>query len=158
MALECPQSEEQITETKKGYLTAHLWHVGAYIPMMFNEGYSAPIEGENGIKRMREALIDVSDGYYFSTGGERNCYFKTAVDTDGLCILTYRGTYRENFATSVSLTEKGRMRLIELLDMAIAQALTPEQIAEQEEAYRQWRIKRDEFFSQQKRFRWPWSK
>jgi hypothetical protein len=119
---------EEYIDTTKGYLTAQLWH-GAYVVMEFDNNYHAPVSGEDGIRLLKKSLLEF-------------CNFKIDKDNNGLCILTYKGAGCYSFSTSVTLTSTGYKRLIEILDAALAQAYTPEEIAEQERHYKEWQNKR----------------
>lgn len=136
-------SEEYI-DTIKGYLQAELWHVDAYVPMSFDNNFHAPVSGKASLEQLKDALINFTniDGEYTYIRGD-SCTFKIDKDNHGFCILTYKGTSRHNVSTSVTLSEAGRLRLIEILEAGIAQAFTPEQIAERERHSKEWEAARD---------------
>lgn len=128
-------------DTTKGCLTAELWHVSAYVVMKFDDNFHASVSGEEGIRLLRQSLL----GFGNQDGGLitcDDCNFRIGKDNNGLCILTYKGTARHSFSTSVTLTIAGHTRLIEILDAAIAQAFTPEEIAENESRHKKWKAKR----------------
>ena len=131
--------KEQI-DTSKGLLTAELWHVGAYVVLNFDGNYHASIHGKTELDRLGQALQD------FRRGQQRlvcdDLILEVEADNNGRCIFRYKGTSQHSFSTSVLLTEPGHTRLLEILAAGIAQALTPEQIAEGEERKRKHKIRK----------------
>lgn len=127
-------------DTVRGILSVMLWHIDASIQMEFNNNFYVRVHGKEACETMLCALQDMANGHYLRVS---NYNFRTALNSNGLCILTYEGTYRDNLSVSVLLTDAGRQQLIKLLGAAIAQALTPEQIKEHEACVREWEIARD---------------
>ena len=131
---------KEYISTIKGYFQAELWHVDAYMLMHFDNNYYAPVHGKANLEKLRDALVNFAlPGPEYIHG--KNCNFKIDKD-DGFCILIYKGTYRHNVSTSVTLSEAGRIRLIEIVEAGIAQAFTPEQIIERERILREYESER----------------
>jgi len=134
-------SEEYI-DTTKGYLTAELCHSGAKVAMKFDNNYHVPVQGKANLEQLHDGLSNYKSTELYIRGGD--CNFHITEDNHGECILIYKGYYRNNVSVAVTLTEAGRLRLIEILEAGINQALTPEQIAKDEEDFRQWQAKQEQ--------------